>query len=113
VARRQVNGRGSQQRPSRSPPAPPGPQLKETFVSDTTSTVEYADDDSGDFTVTFLMTASPEAAQRLGQTRTDLARSMRDLGDDEAHEKTTTPEQHDRTPDEWWQHAEAFLGGTR
>jgi hypothetical protein len=40
-------------------------------VSDTTSTVEYADDDSGDFTVTFLMTASPEAAQRLDQAAAD------------------------------------------
>jgi hypothetical protein len=53
---------------------------------------------------------SPDA---YGQTRTDVARSMRDLGDDEAREKTTTPEQPARTPDEWWQHAEAFLGGTR
>jgi hypothetical protein len=40
-------------------------------VSETTSTVEYADDDSGDFTVTFLMTATPEAAQRLDQAVAD------------------------------------------
>jgi len=40
-------------------------------VSDKTSTVEYADDDSGDFTVTFLMTATPEVAQRLDQAVAD------------------------------------------
>ena len=40
-------------------------------MSDTSSTVEYADDDSGDFTVTFLMTATPEVAERLDQAVAD------------------------------------------
>lgn len=30
-----------------------------------------SDDDSGDFTVTFLMTATPEAVERLEQTVAD------------------------------------------
>jgi hypothetical protein len=51
---------------------------------------------------------SPDAH---GQTRTDLARQLSLLGDDEPAETPTTPEPPARTPDEWWRHAEAFLGG--